>query len=130
MGTIKLNRNNTLNLPVKAKWYNLIESGEKREEYREIKPYWIKRLIYLSTGIKLDEQLARSYAKCKEDLVLLLKQEYAGYKPYDNAQFSYGYTKKRMAFNIESISIGYGRPEWGAEPGKRYFVIVLGERLQ
>lgn len=29
----------TLFLPLKAKWYNMIESGEKTEEYREIKPY-------------------------------------------------------------------------------------------
>jgi hypothetical protein len=28
-----------LHLPLKAKWYRIIESGEKTEEYREIKPY-------------------------------------------------------------------------------------------
>ena len=33
--------NKTLYLPLKAKWYDMIESGEKEEEYREIKPYWI-----------------------------------------------------------------------------------------
>lgn len=35
----------TLNLPLKAKWYEMIESGIKTEEYREIKPYWTKRLL-------------------------------------------------------------------------------------
>lgn len=34
-----------LDLPLKAKWYKMIESGVKPEEYREIKPYWEKRLI-------------------------------------------------------------------------------------
>lgn len=34
-----------LDLPLKKEWYNMIESGEKREEYREIKPYWSKRLV-------------------------------------------------------------------------------------
>lgn len=34
-----------LDLPLKAKWYNMIESGEKKEEYRELKPYWQKRLM-------------------------------------------------------------------------------------
>lgn len=29
-----------LDLPLKAKWYDMIESGVKPEEYREIKPYW------------------------------------------------------------------------------------------
>lgn len=36
--------NNTLFLPLKKEWYDMIESGEKTEEYREIKEYWLKRL--------------------------------------------------------------------------------------
>lgn len=35
----------TLHLVLKRKWYEMIESGEKKEEYREIKPYWEKRLL-------------------------------------------------------------------------------------
>ena len=35
----------TLNLVLKHKWYDMIDRGEKPEEYREIKPYWEKRLI-------------------------------------------------------------------------------------
>ena len=34
-----------LYLPLKKKWYEMIESGEKLEEYRENKPYWQKRLL-------------------------------------------------------------------------------------
>ena len=33
-----------LHLPLKAQWYEMIESGVKTEEYREIKPYWVQRL--------------------------------------------------------------------------------------
>jgi hypothetical protein len=33
-----------LHLTLKKKWFDMIASGEKKEEYREIKPYWIKRL--------------------------------------------------------------------------------------
>lgn len=33
-----------LDLPLKKEWYNMIESGDKLEEYREIKSYWEKRL--------------------------------------------------------------------------------------
>jgi hypothetical protein len=29
----------TLNLVLKKKWYDMIESGEKTEEYRELKSY-------------------------------------------------------------------------------------------
>lgn len=34
-----------LHLPLKAKWFKMQESGEKPEEYREITPYWCKRLL-------------------------------------------------------------------------------------
>lgn len=33
-----------LHLTLKKKWFDMIASGEKLEEYREIKPYWEKRL--------------------------------------------------------------------------------------
>jgi ASC-1-like (ASCH) protein len=33
-----------LHLTLKKKWFDMIASGEKKEEYRVIKPYWIKRL--------------------------------------------------------------------------------------
>ena len=34
-----------LHLPLIAKWYEMIDRGEKLEEYRENKPYWRKRLL-------------------------------------------------------------------------------------
>ena len=34
-----------LELPLKKEWYNMIESGDKREEYIVIKPYRSKRLV-------------------------------------------------------------------------------------
>ena len=34
-----------LHLSLKAKWYRMIESGEKPEEYRDMIPYWAKHLI-------------------------------------------------------------------------------------
>ena len=33
-----------LHLTLKKKWFDMIASGDKREEYREMKPYWNKRL--------------------------------------------------------------------------------------
>ena len=30
-------------LPIKKKWFDMIKSGEKKEEYREIKPYYATR---------------------------------------------------------------------------------------
>jgi len=34
-----------LHLILKKKWFDMIVSGEKLEEYRERKPYWDKRLV-------------------------------------------------------------------------------------
>lgn len=34
-----------LHLTLKKKWFDLIKSGVKREEYREMKPYWHTRLL-------------------------------------------------------------------------------------
>ena len=34
----------TLHLVLKAKWYDMIASGEKKEEYRENTSYWMKRI--------------------------------------------------------------------------------------
>ena len=31
--------------PLKKEWYEKIKSGEKKVEYREIKPYWTSRLV-------------------------------------------------------------------------------------
>jgi hypothetical protein len=35
-----------LYLTLKKKWYDMILSGSKKEEYREIKPYWNKILLH------------------------------------------------------------------------------------
>jgi len=60
-----------LHLTLKKKWFDLIASGEKKVEYREIKPYWIKRLlneddsakefdeIYFKNGYKKDSPFMR-----------------------------------------------------------------------
>ena len=34
-----------LYLTLKKKWYDMIDAGEKLDEYREVKDYWIKRLM-------------------------------------------------------------------------------------
>lgn len=43
-------------LPIKRKWFDMIKSEEKKEEYREIKPYWASRLFktQMSWGIGLE----------------------------------------------------------------------------
>lgn len=36
-----------LDLVLKGRWYDLIKSGHKKYEYREVKPYWDNRLFRL-----------------------------------------------------------------------------------
>jgi hypothetical protein len=44
-----------LHLTLKKKWFNLIASGEKNIEYRELKPYWIRRLFKDGCARQFDE---------------------------------------------------------------------------
>ena len=40
-------------LPIKKKWFDMIRSGEKKEEYREIKSYWTSRAGRILTGRRI-----------------------------------------------------------------------------
>lgn len=98
-----------LDLPLKKEWYNMIENGEKREEYREIKPYWCKRLL--------------RYMDTIEDSMTIRDD-------YTHVRFRYGYTKRIMLYKIDSIDIGRGNPNWGAPTDKEVFIIKLGEKVK
>ena len=88
--------NKTLHLTIKKKWFDMILSGEKTEEYRDIKPYYNIRLIG---------------------------------REYDSVVFRNGYARDAPSLTIElkTIRFGTGKPEWGAEEGKTYFVLLLGK---
>ena len=127
----------TLHLPLKAKWYEMIDSGVKTEEYREIKPYWCDRLLGNTPlgreywGITLPRTFKLSNESknisTSEALRHLLIWNY-GCRGYTHVKFSYGYTKRTMTFEIESITVGKGNPEWGA-PTEEVFIIKLGKRV-
>jgi len=40
-----MNQKNILHLTLLKKWFDLIASGDKTKEFRDIKPYWTKRLL-------------------------------------------------------------------------------------
>lgn len=105
-----------LDLPLKKEWYNMIESGIKTEEYRIVKPYWCKRFTNCNHSLCW---MRDNNGEC----VLLKHQEANNKKGYTHVRFRYGYTKRTMLREIESISIGYGKPEWGAPTDKQVFII-------
>lgn len=102
-----------LNLTVSRQWFYKIVSGEKTEEYREIKPYWIKRLT-TNCEVAYDVAAETYYGK-----VL--------YRPYTHVLFINGYRKDspRIEKEIESITIG--KPRKGLCPDKwldtEFFII-------
>ena len=79
----------------------MIANGTKREEYRDIKPFWGKRLI----------------------------NDDGTFKDYTHVRFRYGYTKKTMLFKIENIRIGRGNSEWGAPEFDVFIIKFTDETL-
>lgn len=118
----------TLCLPLKKEWYEMIESGVKTEEYREIKAYWVQRLTRYGND-KLNGRLyAEFMSSSPEVLKYNIEQDLMTFADCTHVKFSYGYTKRTMTFEIESITIGKGNPEWGA-PAEDVFIIKLGKRV-
>ncbi len=118
----------TLHLPLKAQWYEMVESGVKTEEYRILSYYLVQRLLVRCNGKRLKRDEALEYAFREDMLRFPTVNQALKFKKYDMAQFSYGYTRRTMTFYIESITIGKGNPEWGA-PDKDVFIIKLGKRI-
>ena len=95
-------------------------SGVKKEEYREIKPFWVNRLCNANIGAVGGDLMDRH------------KNVAYTFKQFDVTRFMNGMAKDAPVFTIEhkGIRIGEGNPEWGAEPGKQYFIIMHGEVLE
>lgn len=90
-------------LPIKKKWYDMILAGEKKEEYRDIKPYYKSRLENLFPFVG-DEQYREKIC------------------------FRNGYSNSSPSFIAEcSLRIGTGRTEWGAEQERQYYVLKIHE---
>ena len=90
-----------LTLPIKSEWFHLILSGEKKEEYREIKPF---------------------YTSCFRNTW--------GYPAYwgkkSKVKFRNGYSSGSPSFTAEcTLSTGRGKEEWGAKPGVNYYVLRI-----
>lgn len=111
-----------LNLNLKAQWYIMIEDGKKLEEYREIKPYWTKRLL----RCKEDGHFSHCEHNCSQCGLL----PFIKCKKYTHVRLNYGYTSRYVFHEIKAMTIDYGRVEWGAPKDKRVIVIILGKRIK
>ena len=107
MRQLKKSECSILPLVLKKKWYDLIDSGEKKEEYREDKPYW---------DVRLRHWLNKAQSKNLAPVVA----------------FSLGYRPATMFFRVPEYPVmfsdGAAHPEWG-EPAVPHHVIELAERV-
>lgn len=105
---------NTLHLTLKKKWFDMIASGEKKEEYRELKIYWENRFIDRRV---IDEVSMLEFTNGK------------GLKEFDTVTFRNGYAKNAPAMILEckGLRIGDAKPEWSDNWQGKVFIIKLGE---
>ncbi len=98
----------TLTLTLKKKWFDMILSGEKKEEYREDKFYWQQRLSILDDD------------------------EFIMHRSFDYIKFKNGYAKDcpTMVVKCLGVEMAYGDDEnWGA-PKEKCYIIKLGQILE
>ena len=93
-------------LPIKKKWFDMIASGEKKEEYREIKPYYESRFL---------NEFKRNNKSLVFDVI-----------------FRNGYSKNSPSIKCKvCVTRGFGmrryKKEWGAEPNKEYYILEILE---
>ena len=90
---------------IKKVWFDLIKSGQKKEEYRELKYYYHVRVCSL-VGVDNYKKLLE-----RNDKV-----------PFNNLKLKNGCEENCQSIIISGwLSIGKGIPQWGAEPKKKYF---------
>lgn len=102
----------------------MILSGEKKEEYREIKPYWCSRLTGLPPNWK------------KHNIPDLISEvthsEFIYFKSYNTIIFKNGYGKTAPTIIIECklIHTGLAKPEWSDNWKGKVFIIEIGKILK
>jgi hypothetical protein len=128
-----------LHLTVKKKWFDMIASGEKKEEYRGIKPYWVKRIIESVTlfggryeslkniSIKEAGLSDLNFFHVAQDTIT----RDVKFKQFDAIKFTNGYSESAPSILIEceGIEIGTAKPEWSYNWPGNVFKIKLGKRI-
>lgn len=93
-----------LTLILEGKWFDMIKSGEKGEEYRDIKDYYTT--CFQNAGL-IDQLGCSTYAL--KDVI-----------------FQRGYAKDAPRLLCRCICWrGQGKEKWGALPGKSYYVLTI-----
>lgn len=106
----------------------MTKAGIKTEDYREINSYWIARLTECFSW-----DINKFPLKLNENKNVINKGSLKP-KAFSTNTMTLGYpskgdTERILKLEHAGIEIREGNPEWGAEPGKLYFVIKHGKIL-
>jgi hypothetical protein len=117
-----------LKLTIRKKWFDLILSGEKVEEYRGIKDFWVSRL----TDFDL-KYLKQNNIPIEQIIEWVNSDHFDATIPYTHVQFFHGgYCGLQLPnakFECKGIRIGEPRPEWSDNAQGNHFIIKLGKRV-
>ncbi len=127
----------TLILPLKTQWFEMTKAGIKTEDYREITPYWCNKFLLFS---KMELPILLwtiilEYLDTKAGSIAQINIDWpVSFIKFDKNKVTKGYPNKKDTSRIvnlahKGIKIGTGKPEWGAEPDKYYFIIKHGKIL-
>ena len=113
-------------LTIKKKWFDMILSGEKKEEYREIKEYYETRFQNLFGAITIYPSSIFSHRSKYELLQGEAVPEEIRKDSVQEIIFRNGYSKDSKAIKARCrLRIGEGKSEWGAEPDKQYYILEI-----
>lgn len=111
-----------LTLPIKKKWFDMILSGEKKEEYRDIKDYYTIR-FFNALGVMYFKDNEKKWTHYKSSVFRTYLQFTNVYRNnFFFVMFRNGYSATSPSFIAQvNLDIGKGKEEWGAEAGKKYY---------
>lgn len=120
-----------LQLALIRKWFDMTKAKIKPEDYRSITPYWLKRLFDGFDELDTNDVLEDICAELKKrESSLESLWDWCGIRPkkFEYNIMTLGYPKSSDTSRIlrlkhAGIEIRTGNPNWGAKPGKIYFVI-------
>lgn len=127
-----------LQLSLIQNWFDMTKSLVKKEDYRELTPFWCNRFLLYDGKQKTVKwwSFMQNYEGCffRKAIESNIEIGKITFKHFDINKMTLGYPKSNdfeRIINIEhkGIEIRTGNPDWGAEPNKLYFVIMHGAIL-
>lgn len=115
-----------LRLTLTKKWFDMIASGEKKEEYREIKQFWSSRLLWH------EYRLVTCVNSLKDYIEMASEDPFSSgvfRRDFEFIEFKNGYRKNARKIMVECSGITYGQanPEWSDNWQGDVYIIKLGK---